>query len=133
MPSNQAQNECNILSQLKHPNIVRYVDFDINSREAVLFMEACFGTLRDYMALYGYGLGIDGVIISNSTLSSSPSERIPEAIIWNIISQLASALLLCHDGKYTDWDDDQSQQGAWKAVIHRDIKPSNSKAIFFKF
>jgi hypothetical protein len=75
----------------------------------------------------------DRVSTSNPTPSSSPSERIPEAIIWNIMSQLASALLLCHEGKYTNWDDDQSHQGAWKAVIHRDIKPSNGKAVFFEF
>ena len=51
----EVQQEYNILSQVSHLNIVRYVDFCLVLGEAKLYMEACIGgTLREYIAFHEY-------------------------------------------------------------------------------
>ncbi|KAJ3219841.1 G2-specific serine/threonine protein kinase [Dinochytrium kinnereticum] len=92
--------EVNILRELRHPNIVRYYERSVDKNNCMIYiiMEYCEG-------------GDLSVIIRH--------KRIPEDIIWNLLTQLLLALHECHHGKVA---------GSGKprpSVIHRDIKPDN--------
>lgn len=118
------QSEYEILQDLDHPNIVRFVDFEFRPAffNAYLYLEYCReGDLGCYLSPGHAGL---------SALQ-----------LLQIMQQISSALVYIHYGvmiivntdgstsdpeavetKY-DLDDSENQ----KFVIHRDIKPQNSK------
>ena len=50
---------------------------------------------------------------------------LPEQYVWNIASQLASALLYCHAGSCVDEEGRLSEKSDWETILHRDIKPAN--------
>jgi serine/threonine protein kinase len=106
--------EYEILSTLRHPNIVRYVDFECKQRKgrwsASIYMEYCDGgDLSQYTRRHG----LPGIIISENQF-------------WEIFYQLASALLYCHTGLLVDEFGKVNKDAGWKwPILHRDIKPAN--------
>jgi hypothetical protein len=106
--------EYEILSTLRHPNIVRYADFECKQRKgrwsASIYMEYCNGgDLSQYTQRHGL-----------------PGKTISEKQFWGIFYQLASALLYCHTGLRVDEDGRASKDVGWKRpILHRDIKPAN--------
>ena len=72
------EHEANILSQLKHDSIVRYIgDCTFQSQYFIITELVLDGNLRDY-------------------LDRNPAEPLPKDIIWTICHQLASALNHMH-------------------------------------
>lgn len=90
--------EVNLLSKLKHPNIVRYYDHIIHKQSSTLYiiMEYCSGG--------------DLYRVIKKCLDSD--FYIEELFIWRILYQISSALELCHSKCAV-------------TVLHRDIKPEN--------
>jgi len=90
--------EVNILRELRHPNIVKYVDriIDKESQKIFIVMEFCGG-------------GDMAQLIKNH---KRKKEWVPEDIVWTIIFQALSALYKCHNRK----------EGK---ICHRDLKPAN--------
>ena len=79
----------------------------------MIYMEYCEGgSLQD--------------LINERVLHKTP---ISEQYIWNILFQLASALLYCHLGLQVDDKGRVSSErrdiAQWNPVLHRDIKPAN--------
>jgi serine/threonine protein kinase len=75
--------EVNILRELRHPNIVKYVDKIIDRKRATVYiiMEFC-----------------EGGDLSKMIKRSKPaSDWIAEDVIWKIFSQLVIALDACHN------------------------------------
>ncbi|KAJ6027807.1 hypothetical protein N7499_001267 [Penicillium canescens] len=114
--------EFNILSSLRHPNIVAYYHREHlkASQDLYLYMEYCGG-------------GDLGMVIKNLKKANKYAE---EEFVWRILSQLVTALFRCHYGT------DPSEVGsnilgpAPKAsglkgkqgqvtILHRDLKPEN--------
>lgn len=110
------RSEYQILRQLRHPHIVKYVDFEQKWKngtlKTALYMEYCSGGDLTHYAKVHHG-----------------TKTISEDQFWQIFAQLVSALLYCHTGlrhskerhgyslkKDREWE---------RAVLHRDIKPSN--------
>lgn len=91
----QLVSEVNILRELKHSNIVKYVDRIIDKNDQTIFivMEYCAG-------------GDMAQLIKNS---KRRKEYIPENLLWKIIAQIVYALHHCHQ----------------KKILHRDLKPGN--------
>nr|CAD7585700.1 unnamed protein product [Timema genevievae] len=90
--------EVNLLSQLKHPNIVRYHDRIIHKESATLYivMECCEG-------------GDLSLIINKCKRTKC---LVTEAFVWHVLYQTARALQACH------WHHSAT-------ILHRDIKPAN--------
>ncbi|CAG8023845.1 unnamed protein product [Penicillium salamii] len=114
--------EFNILSSLRHPNIVAYYHREHlkASQDLYLYMEYCGG-------------GDLGMVIKNLKKANKYAE---EEFVWRILSQLITALFRCHYGS------DPAEVGsnilgpAPKAsglkgkqgqvtILHRDLKPEN--------
>lgn len=102
--------EYEILSNLRHPNIVQYVDFEYIPRKntASIYMEYC-----------------DGGDLSQYTANDHGSAKISERQFWEIFHQLASAVLYCHTGLRIDDGKVTLDIGWKKPILHRDIKPAN--------
>ncbi|EED15396.1 G2-specific protein kinase NimA, putative [Talaromyces stipitatus ATCC 10500] len=114
--------EFNILSSLRHPNIVAYYHREHlkASQDLYLYMEYCGG-------------GDLGMVIKNLKNSNKYAE---EEFVWRVLAQLATALYRCHYG--TDappvgsnlLGPPQPRQGlkgkqAQVMILHRDLKPEN--------
>lgn len=82
---NQLVQEVNILREMKHPNIVRYVDriIEKDKTQICIVMEYC-------------EKGDIGQLIKNQ---KRRVEYIPESLLWKIIGQIAGALEYCHSRK----------------------------------
>ena len=116
----QLYSEFSILHSLKHPNIVGYYHRDHlrNSQDLHLYMEYCSG-------------GDLGKIIKQLR---AKKEYATEDYVWNIFSQIITALYRCHYGVDPPMPD---ENGAIKPpglrlknqvmILHRDLKPENSK------
>ncbi|KAM3145555.1 Serine/threonine-protein kinase Nek2 [Paramecium bursaria] len=93
----QLISEVNILSELKHPNIIRYYDriIEKQSQKVFIIMEYCEG---GDLALFLKKL-------------KKSNEYLPEDAIWKIFSQVVLALNEIHKRK--------------EKILHRDIKPAN--------
>jgi NIMA (never in mitosis gene a)-related kinase 2 len=116
--------EFNILSSLRHPNIVAYYHREHlkASQELYLYMEYCGG-------------GDLGMVIKNLKNSNKYAE---EEFVWHILCQLATALHRCHYG--VDAPEVGSNilspaptnppglkgKQAQVMILHRDLKPDNS-------
>ncbi|KAJ5825304.1 hypothetical protein N7474_002442 [Penicillium riverlandense] len=114
--------EFNILSSLRHPNIVAYYHREHlkASQDLYLYMEYCGG-------------GDLGMVIKNLKKTNKYAE---EEFVWRILSQLVTALFRCHYG--ADPADVGSnilgpaskpaglkgKQGQ-VTILHRDLKPEN--------
>lgn len=109
--------EITILSRLRHPNIVRYLDAYIVDTQkldrpsASLYMEYCNrGSLADEIG----------------KRNKDGGKQFKEEEIWDIFGQLVKALAYIQYGlldviSYPEEAKDQS----WIGLVHRDIKPEN--------
>lgn len=114
--------EFNILSSLRHPNIVAYYHREHlkASQDLYLYMEYCGG-------------GDLGMVIKNLQKANKYAE---EEFVWRILSQLVTALFRCHYGA------DPAEVGSnilgpaskpaglkgkqgQVTILHRDLKPEN--------
>ncbi|CAG8890385.1 unnamed protein product [Penicillium egyptiacum] len=114
--------EFNILSSLRHPNIVAYYHREHlkASQDLYLYMEYCGG-------------GDLGMVIKNLKKANKYAE---EEFVWRILSQLVTALFRCHYGS------DPAEVGSnilgpapkpsglkgkqgQVTILHRDLKPEN--------
>ncbi|KAK2747263.1 G2-specific serine/threonine protein kinase [Onygenales sp. PD_40] len=120
----QLTTEFNILSSLRHPNIVAYYHREHlkASQDLYLYMEYCGG-------------GDLGMVIKNLKATNKFAE---EEFVWRILSQLVTALYRCHYGvdppeagsnvlgplptpKTSGLKGKQAQM----MILHRDLKPEN--------
>ncbi len=90
--------EVNILRELHHPNIVKYVDRIIDKK-----------TTKIYIIMEYCPRGDLSQLIKRCKRSK---EYINEEVIWKIFTQILLALYACHNHKNGK-------------ILHRDIKPSN--------
>lgn len=113
----QLVSEFRILSELKNPNIVQYIEHD---------------HIPEYKMIFLYMEYCDGGDLSNIIKQYKMSnEYISESIIWNIFTQLLMALYRCHYGEncplisniYEDLELKINNNN--QVIIHRDIKPDN--------
>ncbi|RTE74648.1 hypothetical protein BHE90_010888 [Fusarium euwallaceae] len=125
--------EWQILSKLRHPHIVRYIDSDEDPyrHEFLLYMEYC--DKGDVEALHGIQLKnlIDkenkryGFIEDETASEPRPLTGVE---VWAMIWQMASALAYLHYGlaiRSEDGTYGASLEGPWAYIIHRDVKPAN--------
>ncbi|KAI9225178.1 MAG: kinase-like domain-containing protein [Piptocephalis tieghemiana] len=103
----QVVDEVQILRDLQHPNIVKYLDryIDIGRKILWIFMEYCpGGDLAEFISWH-----------------RDANKRIPENTVWKIAAQLSMALHECHG------EDRACEAMGSKAnvILHRDIKPAN--------
>lgn len=116
--------EFNILSSLRHPNIVAYYHREHLkvSQDLYLYMEYCGG-------------GDLGMVIKNLKNSNKYAE---EEFVWRVLSQLATALYRCHYGadvppvganvlKPSPPKQGLKGKQAQVMILHRDLKPENSE------
>lgn len=114
--------EFNILSSLRHPNIVAYYHREHlrATQDLYLYMEYCGG-------------GDLGMVIKNLKRSNTFAD---EDFVWRVFSQTATALFRCHYG--TDLPEVGSNilapppkpsglkgKQAQVTILHRDLKPEN--------
>lgn len=94
--------EVNVMRDLKHPNIVRYVDrvVDRNKHLLYIIMEYCDS----------------GDLAENMRQFHKHYERVNEQVIFDIALQLLFALAYCHNSSIGP------KRGR---ILHRDIKPQN--------
>lgn len=122
----QLHAEFQILSHLRHPNIVAYYHREHlkMSQDLHLYMEYC-------------GNGDLGRVIKDL---QHKNQRAPESFVWSIFSQLVLALYRCHYGVDPPEVGTQvlglTQGNAYGApkvpagtmtILHRDLKPENGK------
>ncbi|XP_076036493.1 uncharacterized protein LOC143022246 [Oratosquilla oratoria] len=93
--------EVNLLRELHHPNIVRFIHHMIHKRTTTLYilMEYCPGGDLKYL-------------ISKCKHTGTFLE---EGFIWRILKQVCEALHACHS----------RQLRGGRLILHRDIKPAN--------
>lgn len=126
----QLTTEFNILSSLRHPNIVAYYHREHlkASQDLYLYMEYCGG-------------GDLSMVIKNLKNSNKFAE---EEFVWRVFSQLATALFRCHNGtdpppvgsnifgqNQTTKPAGLKGKQAQVMILHRDLKPENSMVPIF--
>ncbi|KAJ3074066.1 G2-specific serine/threonine protein kinase [Podochytrium sp. JEL0797] len=118
----QLVSEVNILRELRHPNIVRYYErfVDRGACRIYIIMEWCEGG------------DLAGIIKQ----CKKEHKRIPEEVVWNLLTQLLLALQECHHGGGASGStssgsssgspsDGKPTSGTHPTILHRDIKPDN--------
>jgi len=111
--------ELNILSSLKHPNIVEYIHRDHikQTQELYMYMEYCGG-------------GDLGGVIKELKQKGKLAK---EDFVWRILSQLLAALYRCHYGVDPPEPGDSARPAESRliasrtnpTILHRDLKPEN--------
>jgi non-specific serine/threonine protein kinase len=88
--------EAYMLSQVEHPNVPRYITYQVVKKQGILMMQRAKGIdLEQYSLRYG---------------------RLPARLLIDIASQLADVLLALRQ---------HSKDGELQPIVHGDIKPSN--------
>ncbi|ORY39597.1 kinase-like protein [Rhizoclosmatium globosum] len=110
----QLVSEVNILRELRHPNIVRYYERFVDRPGSRIFivMEWCEGG------------DLAGIIKQ----CKKENKRIPEDVVWNLLTQLLLALQECHHGGTSfnsSSGDGKTTTTSHPTILHRDIKPDN--------
>lgn len=118
--SGAARFEINILSGLRHPNIVRYLDAYIVDTQQQQKLDRPSASL--YMEYCNRGSLADEIEKRNK----DGGRQFEEKEIWNIFGQLVKALAYIQYGlsdaiSYPEEPKNQS----WIGLVHRDIKPEN--------
>ncbi|KAF9118290.1 G2-specific serine/threonine protein kinase [Mortierella sp. 14UC] len=100
--------EVNILKDLKHPNIVQFLERVIDREHCFIYilMEYCEG----------------GDLASVIKRHKEKQTMVPEGFVWNIMVQLIMALHECHHGTITN---EETHQVTLRPILHRDLKPDN--------
>lgn len=114
--SGAAQFEITMLSRLRHPNIVRYLDayidmqHKLDSPSASIYMEYCNrGSLADEIGK-----------------RNKEARRFEEKEIWDIFGQLVKALAYIQYGlSDAIFHPEEAKDRSWIGLVHRDIKPEN--------
>ncbi|KAG0371655.1 G2-specific serine/threonine protein kinase [Mortierella sp. AD032] len=103
--------EVNILKDLKHPNIVQFLERVIDREHCFIYilMEYCEG----------------GDLATVIKRHKEKQTRVPEEFVWNIMVQLIMALHECHHGTTTN---EETHQITPRPILHRDLKPDNGMA-----
>lgn len=125
-----AQREFEILARLNSPNIVRYVDAEWKSGQAMLYMEICEARSLDLL-IRQYARFLNPhqnacLLNTDAITNHSRGTMIHEDYVWSIIYQLSNALTYCHHGKKSPIEGRNGASPEWTAtILHRDIKPGN--------
>ncbi|KAG0038001.1 Serine/threonine-protein kinase Nek2 [Podila clonocystis] len=100
--------EVNILKDLKHPNIVEFLERVIDRDNCFIYilMEYCEG-------------GDLAAVIQRHKENRVP---IPEEFVWELMTQLIMALHECHYGVIVD---PETKKTTPRPILHRDLKPDN--------
>ncbi|KAL5528207.1 hypothetical protein ACEPAF_7343 [Sanghuangporus sanghuang] len=102
--------EVNILKDLHHENIVRYIDRHVDKEAGILYilMEYCDG----------------GDLTSIIKQCSRVGRPVPEDVVWSYFLQLLLALQHCHCPTSSPGEDGTSEIRR-QQILHRDLKPEN--------
>ncbi|RKP12123.1 kinase-like domain-containing protein, partial [Piptocephalis cylindrospora] len=103
----QVVEEVQVLRSLNHPNIVKYIDrqIDLDTKILYIIMEYCAG----------------GDLAKVIDRHKSAGRLISEKVVWKLTAQLLMALHACHGGEQPYFT-----MGASSSIIlHRDLKPAN--------
>lgn len=107
------RNEKELLSSLKHPGIIRFIDDDFRysqrTRKSMLMEYCSAGSLFDFIQ------GIKAAKYDVDTITDPRSGLIPDSQVWLFFVQIAHALAFCHSRSLP--------------VVHRDIKPENGSCL----
>ncbi|KAI9758162.1 MAG: hypothetical protein M4579_003136 [Chaenotheca gracillima] len=108
-----AEREYTLLAPVTHPNIIKYVDIRWQEHKVKLYMEYCGnGSLQDMI-----------------NVKKRTGDEIQETFVWDVLFQLAAALLYCHYGFGITQKGRIEPRGVdleeWEPILHRDIKPAN--------
>lgn len=108
--------EVNILRDLKHPNIVQFVDriIDHSQRRIYIVQEYCNG----------------GDLASYIAAKKEKNGRVAETFIWSVTCEIASALQHCHNNhkpkaKEKQRSKSKREKKQRRRILHRDLKPGN--------
>ncbi|EJD03221.1 kinase-like protein [Fomitiporia mediterranea MF3/22] len=104
--------EANVLKDLRHENIVRYIDQFVDNDTGILYI------------LMEYCEGGDLSSIINQREQDRFEESLSEDIIWSYLLQLLLALDHCHNPGSRILGDG-SIDGNLQQILHRDLKPGN--------
>ena len=113
--------EIELLRELEHPNIVKYVDAFVventTPMQASLYTEYCdLGSLQSLIETYR---------LRNRKNPNKASSHIPEAFIWHAFVSLAYSLQYIQFGMLPGDDPTPNTPEDWPLILHQDIKNGN--------